>query len=88
MNLLEQAQSEVNALLGVTSSLIVSNAMSSLNDLLLLQKVEVQKAHKAVNDARESEDQEKLTFKMIENALDKAKRMRQELRSDMYNNGL
>lgn len=88
MTLLEQAQALVESIKGVTSSMIVSNVMSSLNDILLLQKVECQNAHKAVNTAKDEEDKVKLTYKMIENLLDKAKRMRQELRDEKYSNGL
>lgn len=88
MSHLEQAQAIVGSLKGCTSSLIVSNAMSSLNDLLLLQKVECKKAHTLVNEAKDKEDQEKLTYRMIENVHDHVKRMRQELRSDSFSHGL
>lgn len=88
MTILEQAKQIIAELVGITSSLTVSNAISALNDLLALQKRDVQEAHKAVNAAKEREDEERLTYKMMENLLDKAKRQRQELRDEKYSNGL
>lgn len=88
MTLLEQAQALAKSVEGSTSSLVVSNVMSSLNDLLLLQKVECQNAHKSVNAAKDTENDAKLTYKMMENLLDKVKRQRQEIRDEKYSNGL
>ena len=86
--ILEQAQGILTAVEGTTDTRALKDAMSALNDLLTLQKAQVQKAHKAVNSAKEAEDDERLTYKMIENMLKKATMARQELRDDKYSNGL
>lgn len=88
MTILEQAQAIVDSLAGITSSLVVSNNISTLNDLLLEQKALVSESHKAVNAAKDAEDAVKLEYKKIENLLDRAKRQRQELRDDKYSMGL
>lgn len=85
---LETSQSILNQVEGTTDTRALKDAMSAINDLLALQKARVQKAHKAVNSAKEAEDDERLTYKMIENMLKKATMARQELRDDKYSNGL
>jgi hypothetical protein len=82
--LLEQATTIISQLEGITSSLTVSNAISAISDLLLEQKAKCSEAHKAVNAAKDREDEEKLIYKKIENLLDRAKRQRQELRDEKY----
>lgn len=84
MTLLEQAQAIINSVAGITVTSTVKNAISALDDILTLQKKAVQDAHKAVNAAKEHEDDEKLTYKMIENMQKKATMQRQELRDERY----
>ncbi len=83
-SLLTQAKNILTQIEGVTSTNTISNAISALNDILTLQKRAVQEAHTRSNEAKDKEADEKLTFRMIENILDRTKRERQELRDDLY----
>lgn len=88
MTPLEQAQNIIRAIEGSTDQKALKDAISALNDILALQKANVQKAHKDVNAAKEREDEEKLTYKIIENMQKKATMARQDLRDERYSNGL
>ncbi len=81
----EKSQAIINSLEGITDSNTVSNAISTLSDYLIEMKEICNLAHKQVNEAKDSEDQTKILYKRVEAMLDKAKRIRQGLRDELYN---
>lgn len=83
-----QAQAISSQISGSTDVKQVSDAITALNDLLLAQREEVNARHKMVNAAKADEDDAKITLRRIEALADAAKRQRQELRDERYQQNL
>lgn len=83
-----QAQAISGQISGSTDVKQVSDAITALNDLLLAQREEVNARHKMVNAAKADEDDAKITLRRIEALADAAKRQRQELRDERYQQNL
>ncbi len=64
----DRAQSIVNELIGITSTLVISNAMAALSDLLIEQATVCKEAHKKVTDAKEEESKQKVELTKIINS--------------------